>query len=412
MTGWRTVLAVAIAVPCALISRNADADHAALKQPTLGGNGCPQGSYSVSMSPDKHYMTLLFDSYEIEGEQEKKSENAACTISVPIEVPDDRRITLIDVDYRGYAFLPPGTEGKFSCEYTMDGTPNESGSMTFAGGFDDDFSAGHTFDGPQAGVKFPCGKDVTFKVLTRLESTKLGPKPVWINMDEQPYATVDSADYAVSVLLETEHCDDDQHGSWYPAKMKECSKFCDKKGMDNVPSPDGAYCASGENKPASALAAGIDFLFGCWPNCSAGLRGPAPKSKGPFCYAQGQKKDNDKTDRTVACFCSDDSGGGGGGGGISEPEWYQAKMKSCPQFCDKMGLENVPSVDGAYCASGENTPASAVAAGIDFMFGCWPNGCFPGSHGPTPKSKGPFCYSKGQKKDADKTDRTVACSCG
>lgn len=91
-------------------------------------------------------------------------------------------------------------------------------------------------------------------------------------------------------------------GAWYQANERECIMFCSTLGQKNVPSPNGNRCVSGELRDPSAIAANIGFTYGCWPNCAPqNVTGGA--SKGKFCYRPGQKDDNDKTDRTVGCFC-------------------------------------------------------------------------------------------------------------
>ncbi|MCA9673370.1 MAG: hypothetical protein KC503_47605 [Myxococcales bacterium] len=93
-------------------------------------------------------------------------------------------------------------------------------------------------------------------------------------------------------------------GAWYPADRVDCATFCTGKGLTSVPSPDGCHCVSGESRCASALAAGIVFLYGCTggPACMP-QSNITSSSSGRFCYRPGQKQDGDDTDQTVACFC-------------------------------------------------------------------------------------------------------------
>lgn len=92
-------------------------------------------------------------------------------------------------------------------------------------------------------------------------------------------------------------------GTWYQASSQVCPTFCATLGRANVGSPEGARCMSGEVRPASGVAAGIAFVYGCWPSCAA-IAGPiASVSVGGYCYYPGQKQDGDGTDKTVGCFC-------------------------------------------------------------------------------------------------------------
>jgi len=91
-------------------------------------------------------------------------------------------------------------------------------------------------------------------------------------------------------------------------------------------------------------------------------------------------------------------------------KWYQANQKHCPTYCSGVGLVNEPSIEGAYCASGEVRPKSAIDQGIDFHWGCWPD-CTPHTGLFVAKSESGYCFMNGQVKDYDNTDRTVGCFC-
>jgi len=93
-------------------------------------------------------------------------------------------------------------------------------------------------------------------------------------------------------------------GQWVQVDRKVCSTECSNRGLENRTSPEGAFCAAGENIPTSSLGSHgtISYTHGCWPNCSAHV-GNTPTSVGGMCYSAGQKRDNDRTDRTVGCFC-------------------------------------------------------------------------------------------------------------
>ncbi len=95
-------------------------------------------------------------------------------------------------------------------------------------------------------------------------------------------------------------------GRWIQTNGGECNSVCASVGMRSALSREGAQCVSGENRAASAIGS-ISFQNGCWPNCSGQMSSSAV-SVGRMCYSPGQKRDNDRTDVTMGCFC--------GGGGI------------------------------------------------------------------------------------------------
>jgi hypothetical protein len=72
-------------------------------------------------------------------------------------------------------------------------------------------------------------------------------------------------------------------GKWYQANSQVCPTYCTGIGKANVASPEGARCISGEARPASGVAAGIVFSYGCWPSCTAMGGTIASVSVGIYC---------------------------------------------------------------------------------------------------------------------------------
>ncbi|MEZ4751055.1 MAG: hypothetical protein R3B54_10665 [Bdellovibrionota bacterium] len=92
-------------------------------------------------------------------------------------------------------------------------------------------------------------------------------------------------------------------GSWHSlSPPQDCAAYCSGIGKQNIDSPEGHRCASGELIPQSAVGV-VNFRYGCWPNCSP-HGAPAGRSySNRYCYGTGQKRDNDRTDKIVGCFC-------------------------------------------------------------------------------------------------------------
>lgn len=96
-----------------------------------------------------------------------------------------------------------------------------------------------------------------------------------------------------------------EQGAWFDAYLQDCNTFCGSIGRANVASPDGYKCTSGEERPWSAINAGVNYgPTGCWHTCSLPEGRAGAVSVGPFCYTSGQKHDNDRTDLTVGCYCA------------------------------------------------------------------------------------------------------------
>lgn len=98
-----------------------------------GGNGCPEGSASVNVSPDGQELSILFDKFIALGNKSAESRKS-CNLSIPIKVPQGFQISLYDADYRGY--VAPGTTGKLRAEYFFAGQRGPVFSRTFRGEMD------------------------------------------------------------------------------------------------------------------------------------------------------------------------------------------------------------------------------------------------------------------------------------
>ncbi len=95
-----------------------------------GGSGCPDGSASVTVSPDGQELTLLFDQFVAEGSKPRASRKS-CNLSIPIKVPQGFQISIYDADYRGY--VSPGTKGRLRSEYFFAGKRGPVFTRTFNG---------------------------------------------------------------------------------------------------------------------------------------------------------------------------------------------------------------------------------------------------------------------------------------
>ena len=92
------------------------------------------------------------------------------------------------------------------------------------------------------------------------------------------------------------------------AVQVSCNNLCLAVGGTPGVASGGAQCLSGESRPASALTAlgsgNPPFHWGCWPGGSCPTANvTANTAVGVMCYASGQRRDNDTTDRTVGCYC-------------------------------------------------------------------------------------------------------------
>src|SRR6188768_2969078 len=92
----------------------AHADDIKLGTPGYGGNGCPAGSVSAILSPDRKSLSLLYDQYQLPvgGDTGKAFERKSCNVAIPVHVPQGRSISILAVDYRGFNHLPRGAKSQ------------------------------------------------------------------------------------------------------------------------------------------------------------------------------------------------------------------------------------------------------------------------------------------------------------
>jgi Domain of unknown function (DUF4360) len=105
-------------------------DKVVIEGAQYGGNGCPEGSASVNVSPDGQELTILFDEFIALGNKASERRKS-CNLSIPIKVPQGFQISLYDADYRGY--VAPGTTGRLRAEYFFAGQRGPVFSRTFRG---------------------------------------------------------------------------------------------------------------------------------------------------------------------------------------------------------------------------------------------------------------------------------------
>lgn len=77
------------------------------------GNGCPEGTMSLSMSPDNLSFSLLFDSFtaEVGAGAQRMRDVMSCQIVIPFDIPEGTQMEITRVDFRGFVTIPEGGRG-------------------------------------------------------------------------------------------------------------------------------------------------------------------------------------------------------------------------------------------------------------------------------------------------------------
>jgi len=93
-------------------------------------NGCPEGSYSIVLSPDGTTLSVLFDQFTLEsGGSSTGSASKVCHISSPLNLPTNQSIGVYKVDYRGFAKLVAKQETELDVQYFLGPHDNQHGRV-------------------------------------------------------------------------------------------------------------------------------------------------------------------------------------------------------------------------------------------------------------------------------------------
>ena len=171
---------------------SAMADDIYLGQAGYGGNGCPAGSASVTLSPDAKSLTLIFDQYMAEAGRQRTIDRKSCNIAIPVHVPQGMSVSIIKVDYRGYVTAPRSASAKFSTEYFFAGARGSTFVKDLVGPFESNYTLNSTL-GLDSIVWSACGADVNLRVNTSMMAKTN-------RMMDDVLATVDSADFKAGLV--------------------------------------------------------------------------------------------------------------------------------------------------------------------------------------------------------------------
>lgn len=142
---------------------NIYADDISLGEPAVAGSGCPAGTVATTLSPDAKQLSILFDQYIVEaGSNNKKMDRKSCNVAIPVHVPQGYSVSIFQIDYRGYTYIPQGGSGRFNVEYFFAGSRGPRMAKTFRGGTDQDFTFTNKL-AARALVWSRCGADVNLR---------------------------------------------------------------------------------------------------------------------------------------------------------------------------------------------------------------------------------------------------------
>lgn len=163
--------------------------------PSYGGNGCPAGSASVSLSPAEDAISILFDSFTASAGSGsgKRVDRKSCNLSIPVTIPQGYSVAVIQVDYRGFNLVPSsGAYTRLNTEYFWAGIRGPMFSKLFTGPQNKDFTTSNGIIAESL-VWTPCGASVNLRVNSSIMAQSN-------NRMDQTDIMVDSADITSGLI--------------------------------------------------------------------------------------------------------------------------------------------------------------------------------------------------------------------
>ncbi|KAI1334660.1 hypothetical protein F5Y15DRAFT_420591 [Xylariaceae sp. FL0016] len=113
--------ALAIANPIGIVSDGdgPSASEIQIQSASASGNGCPQGTVTTNISPDKTVITFGFDGFQTYiGPGTKPSDKTKnCQLHLGLAYPGGFQFAVVQSTYHGYAQLEQGVTGAFYSTY-------------------------------------------------------------------------------------------------------------------------------------------------------------------------------------------------------------------------------------------------------------------------------------------------------
>jgi hypothetical protein len=87
-------------------------------------NGCPSDKFRVVVAEDNLTFSIVFDEFAASIKPEDvgrdgKMDQIRCSVLIPLQVPDNMRLSITRLDYRGYVHLPQGFNAALRSTYSF-----------------------------------------------------------------------------------------------------------------------------------------------------------------------------------------------------------------------------------------------------------------------------------------------------
>lgn len=170
----------------ALLATSTLADDISLGTPGYGGTGCPEGTVSATLSPDKKSLSLLFDQYQVAvgGTSGKSFDRKSCNIAIPVHVPQGLSVSILQIDFRGFNHLPQQATSQFNVEYFFAGTRGPTFKKVFRGLLNEDYLINNELT-VQALAWSGCGADVNLRTNSSMRVNTVANREAMASIDSE-----------------------------------------------------------------------------------------------------------------------------------------------------------------------------------------------------------------------------------
>lgn len=112
-----------------------------LRAMTTSGLGCPAGSVATNVSPDAKAFTLLFDAFTLNFDPDNglSATSLACKVQLDLTTPPGWQVTVLTIDWRGFADLSAGASVRLDTTFTFSGKTPTRFSSTLASPLSGDY---------------------------------------------------------------------------------------------------------------------------------------------------------------------------------------------------------------------------------------------------------------------------------
>lgn len=148
------------------------------KTRVIENQGCPEGAYSITTSPDGSAISILFDNFAVKATEANGGfVRMTCGMEIPLHLPEGFSLGVYKVDYRGFAHLDTKQRGELQVDYgTRAGRANRGRKYRkeVKGVYDGDFLFSESLKG---GIlrRMGCGEDAVLNFgATLLLTSKRG----------------------------------------------------------------------------------------------------------------------------------------------------------------------------------------------------------------------------------------------